>query len=60
MISHAGTKRVVYAHEESVWAVVHVTDCVDLEELEADVIASTYEEFDKMCLTYNDAETKES
>lgn len=47
MISPAGTKRVVYAHEDTVWITVHVTESQDLEEIEEQVIAKTYEEFEK-------------
>jgi quercetin dioxygenase-like cupin family protein len=42
MISPAGTKRVVYAIEDSIWAVVHVTDTTDPVELEKEVIAPSY------------------
>lgn len=43
MISKAGTKRVVYAHTDVVWITVHVTDETDLEKIEDEVIAKTYE-----------------
>jgi quercetin dioxygenase-like cupin family protein len=43
MISEPGTKRVVYALEDTIWAVVHVTDAQTPEELEKDVIAPSYE-----------------
>ena len=42
MISPAGTKRVVYAHSDSVWVTVHATDETDLEKIEDVVIAKEY------------------
>ena len=44
MISPAGTKRVVYAHEDTVWITVHLTGETDLERIEEDVIAKDYTE----------------
>lgn len=49
MISPAGTKRVVYAHEDTVWVTVHKTDSQDLAEIEEETIAKTYEEV-QLCL----------
>jgi len=46
MISPAGTKRVVFTHEDTVWTTVHVTEEKDLAKIEEVVIAKTYEEFD--------------
>lgn len=42
MISEAGTKRVVYAIEDTTWITVHVTNETDLEKIEDYVIAKTY------------------
>lgn len=44
MISQAGTKRVVYTHEDTVWITVHVTDSQDLEKIEDQVIAKNYDD----------------
>lgn len=44
MISPAGTKRVVYAHEDTVWVTIHVTNNTDLEKIEEEVIAKNYQE----------------
>ena len=43
----AGSKRVIYAHEDSVWVNVHAnpTNTQDLEELESLIIAKDYNEF---------------
>lgn len=42
--SKPGIKRVGYAHEDSVWITVHPTDETDLEKLEDQIIAKTFEE----------------
>jgi quercetin dioxygenase-like cupin family protein len=44
MISPAGTKRVVYAHEDTLWITVHVTNETDLKNIEEQVIAKNYGE----------------
>lgn len=46
MISPAGTKRVVYAHEDTVWITVHVTDKTDIDEIEEEVIVKSYNEIE--------------
>ena len=46
IISEAGTKRVVYAHEDTVWVTVHVTEETDLVKIEDHVIAKSYEEYE--------------
>lgn len=43
-VSSPGTKRVVAVQEETVWTTVHVTDKTDLAEIEAEVIATDFEE----------------
>jgi len=47
-ITAAGTKRLLYMHEDTVWATVHATNKTDPEEVEEDIIAKSYEEFDKL------------
>jgi hypothetical protein len=44
MISPAGTKRVVYAHTDTVWITVHITNSTDLQQIEEEIIAKTYAE----------------
>jgi hypothetical protein len=43
----AGSKRMIYAHEDSVWVNIHAnpTNTRDLQELEELIIAKDYEEF---------------
>lgn len=43
LITEPGTKRLVYAHEETCVHTIHVTDETDLEKIEAFVIASPEE-----------------
>lgn len=60
IISKPGTKRVGYAHEDTVWTTVHATDETDLVKLESDLIAESHDkleqdlkpalEGDKLCL----------
>lgn len=47
-VSNPGTKRVVYAHEDTLWVTVHVTDSQDLDVIEDQIIAKTFEEFDAL------------
>jgi hypothetical protein len=42
MISPAGTKRVVWAHSDTVWITVHVTDKTDVKQREEEVIVPDY------------------
>ena len=41
-ITQAGTKRVLYVHEETIWITVHATKETDLEKIEEQVIAKDY------------------
>ncbi len=43
IISKPGTKRIAYVHEETVWTTLHATDETDLEKLEQDLIAPSFE-----------------
>jgi hypothetical protein len=49
-VSSVGTKRVVLALEELVWATVHLTDKTDLEQIEDEVIAKSYTDVPLMAL----------
>ena len=46
-ITKAGTKRVIYAHEDCIVVTVHVTNETDLEKIEEEIISPCYEDFDK-------------
>jgi len=43
-MTKAGTKRVLQIHEETIWITVHATNETDLEKIEDELIAKTYEE----------------
>ena len=43
-ITRAGTKRIVYFHEDTVWITVPATNERDLEKIEDEIIAKNYEE----------------
>lgn len=43
-ITKAGTKRIVYFHEDTVWITVHATKETDLQKIEEELIAKTYDE----------------
>lgn len=45
MVSPPGTKRAVVALTNAVWTTIHLTNETDLEKIEADVIAPTYDEY---------------
>ena len=48
MISKAGTKRALYAKTDLVWTTVHLnpTNTEDIGELEEEIIAKSYEEYE--------------
>jgi quercetin dioxygenase-like cupin family protein len=41
--SYAGTKRAVHVIEDTIWTTIHVTEETDLEKIEAEVIAPSYD-----------------
>lgn len=47
MLTTAGTQRLLYTHEDTVWVVIHPnpTDTRDLEKIEADHIAKDFSDF---------------
>jgi hypothetical protein len=48
-ISPAGTKRITYTHEDSVWRTAHLTTETDIEKLEHDLVAETEQEYEEFC-----------
>ena len=53
MVSAPGTKRAVYAHTDATWTTIHPTDTTDLDQIEADVIAPTFEDYERFALRGN-------
>lgn len=47
-VSPVGTKRAIYAHEDTTWTTIHPTELDDPEEIVAEIIAETFEELDAM------------
>lgn len=47
-VSPVGTKRAIYAHEDSTWTTIHATELTDPEEIEDEIIAESFEELDLM------------
>lgn len=45
-VSPIGTKRAIYAHEDSVWTTIHATELTDPDEIEKEIIAESFEELD--------------
>ena len=43
-ITEPGTKRVIYSHDDVVWTTIHVTDKTDVDEIEKDIIAESYDD----------------
>ena len=46
-ITPAGTKRIIYCHEDCVCVTVHATKLTDIKAIEEEVIAKDFDEFDK-------------
>lgn len=55
IMSKSGTKRVVYALEDTVWSTVHLnpTNTRDLKVLEENIIAKTYDDLDENLIDQN-------
>lgn len=45
VVSPAGTKRIAYTHEDTVWVTTHATDLSDLKLIEAEFIVHSEEEW---------------
>lgn len=49
VLATPGTKRVIYANEDSVFVNVHKnpTNCQDIEELEREIVSATFEDYEE-------------
>lgn len=43
-ITPAGTKRVLYIHEDTTWVTIHVTEETDLKKVEEEIIAKNFDD----------------
>ena len=43
-ITKAGTKRIVYFHQDTIWITVHATEETDLQKIEDEIIAENFDE----------------
>ena len=55
--SPAGTKRIAYTHEDSIWITTHKTTETDIEKLERDLTAESEQEYQEFCRAV-EAETR--
>lgn len=44
IVASPGAKRVIYAHEDTIWTTIHGTDETDLEKIEEEFIAKDYDD----------------
>ena len=42
--SKAGVKRMIYAHEDSVWVTFHGTELTNIDDIESDLVTENYED----------------
>lgn len=49
MVSAGGTKRVGYAHEDTVWTTIIRADTTDVDKVEEEVLCKTYEDYLEYC-----------
>jgi hypothetical protein len=49
VVSQAGTKRLAYAHEDTIWTTIHGTDETDIDLIENEFIAHSNEEYLTFC-----------
>lgn len=42
-VSLAGIQKLIYTHEDCVWQTVHVTEKIELDEIEQELIVETYD-----------------
>ena len=53
-ITKAGTKRLLYMHEDTVWITVHATPYKDVLKIEEEIIARDFNEIDQLQIEINE------
>ena len=46
-ITPAGTKRIIYCHEECIFVTVHATKLTDIAKIEEEIVSKDFDDFDK-------------
>lgn len=59
-ITKVGTKRILYIHEDTRWITVHATHKTDLQEIEDEIIAKSYDELPDYVKSVLELKDKES
>ncbi len=49
IVSPPGTKRVAYAHEDTIWTTIHGTDETDIEKIKEHFVTDTYAGYLEFC-----------
>lgn len=49
IVSPPGTKRLAYAHEDTIWTTIHGTEETDVEKIENEFISHSSEEYTAFC-----------
>ncbi len=57
IVSPAGMKRAGYAHEDTIWMTVHGTHETDLQRLEDELIAASFDDYDAFCAALAQGQT---
>lgn len=58
VVSPPGTKRVAYAHEDTIWTTIHGTDELDVDKIEMHFIAQSEDEYLEFCKALENKENK--
>jgi hypothetical protein len=51
VVSPAGTKRIAFAHSDTVWTTISATDETDLDKIEDLLVADSEDDYSKFILT---------
>jgi quercetin dioxygenase-like cupin family protein len=54
IVSPPGTRRVAYAHEDTVWVTIHGTEEQDLDKIESEFVAQSQQDYLTFCAALQD------